>query len=141
MKNYLLILILVLITFNSFCQEKSEITPFVNPPETNPRFVEDKKLSESENLKSFDKKLRIHFDEYLNNSNLKDSIGNKIYIRFSIDTLGNTKFHKIYPKGVETKYLKKEVLILLNSLPKFIPATQRNKKVNIIYIIPLLKKE
>ena len=61
MKKYFLILILTSITLNSFCQEKKKIRPFVNPDETNPRFVEDKKLSESENLKSFNKKLRAYF--------------------------------------------------------------------------------
>ena len=137
MKNYLLILILVLITFNSFCQEKSEITPFVNPPETKPRFIEDINLSESENLKSFNKKLRAYFYEDI----ITDSIQAKIYVSFKIDTLGHSKFHKIYPKEFETKYLKTKFSNIINSLPKFIPATQRNKKINMNYSITIFKNK
>jgi hypothetical protein len=141
MKQYFLVLILTSITFNSFSQEGSEIRPFFNPTETKPRFIEDKNLSERENLKTFNKKLRTHFNQHLKNSNLKDSIESKIYILFKIDTIGLSQFHKIRPQEFETKYLKKEISTIVNALPQFIPATQRNKKVTIIYVIPLLKNE
>lgn len=141
MKKYFLALILTSITFNSFSQEKSKIRPFVNPPETKPRFMEDAELTQYQNNLSFSTKIRDHFIKYIENSATKDSIKHEIWVSIEIDTIGVSKFLTIKPQKLETIYLKKELTIIINSLPKFIPATQRNKKVKIIYIIPLLKKE
>ena len=141
MKHYFFIVILSLVSFNSFCQEKSEGRPWVNPIETRPRFIEDKNLSENENLNSFNKKIKAYFIRYLQNSPIKDSIKSKIYISFKIDTIGRSQFYKIRPEKFESINLKKEISTLVDALPQFIPATQRNKKVTIIYAIHLFKNE
>ena len=137
MKQSIFIIILTLVTYDSFCQKENSVRPFVNPVETKPRFIEDQHLSENENLKSFNQKIKVSIVNKLKNSPIIDSISNKICISFKIDTFGRSQFYKIRPVESETRYLIKEISALLDSLPKFIPATQRNKKTSIIYVIPI----
>lgn len=123
----------------SYSQEKAK--SFVNPPQTKPRFLEDINLTEQENLESFRKKISTHFIQNIENSNLKDSIKNKFYVSFKIDTLGISRFHNIKPQSLETQFIKEKFSIIINSLPKLIPATQRNKKVSIFYTIPVFRNK
>ncbi len=133
MKKYFIIFILTSFILNSFGQEKGNIRPFINPAETKARFIEDKNLSENENLKSFRKKIKEHFIKHLENTSVKDSIKDKIFVSFKIDTVGVSIFHNLKPQKLETIYLKVVFSNIINSFPKFIPATQRNKKVPIYY--------
>lgn len=104
-----------------------------------PRFKESKKLSKSEAKKDFDERMKLfvksNFNENLTNSlGLKEGIY-KIYIQFTIDSLGNTVAVKVrapHPK------LEKEVNKIFKKLPLFIPGKQRNKNVKTLYNLPIL---
>jgi len=135
------LLILILVTTDSFCQENTEKYSFVNPKETIPRFLEDKNLTEKENQVSFKTKIKEHFIKHIELSQALDSIKNKIYVSFKIDSLGFSKFYGIKPTNYDTKYLRNEFSNIVNSLPTFIPATQRNRKINIIYSIPVFRNK
>ena len=94
---------LLFVTTLSYSQEENG--SWVNIVETKPRFLEDQDLSEQENLKSFRNKVNLHFNKNIDRSKLKDSIKNKLYVNFKVDTLGISTFHKIYPRKAETQYL------------------------------------
>ncbi|MEZ4840257.1 MAG: hypothetical protein R2821_01720 [Flavobacteriaceae bacterium] len=141
MKKISLILFL-LSSFYFFGQEK-EVRPFIDPPRTTPRFVEDQHLSEKENKEIFSKKISNRFNNYIHNNDISkyfDSTYKKIYFSFEIDSLGYCKFHKIFPEKLIHSKLVEDLTIIVDSLPRFIPATENNKPVKIYYSIPIVKK-
>jgi len=137
------ICIIIFIISQSICFSQNNVRPFVNPVETAPRFVEDINLSEAQNKKKFNKRIQSlftkHFD-YLDSPFINDSIKTKVNIKFSIDSLGRAKFYDIKPKKIISNHHVEELSKMINSLPKFIPAKQRNKSVMIKYHISIYSK-
>jgi len=138
------VFIIIFITSQLVCYSQNNIRPFVNPIETAPRFTEDIGLSEAQNKKLFNKRILSLFTKHFNYSDslfINNSIKTKAYIMFSIDSLGKAKFYGVKPKKIVSIYHIKEVSRIIDSLPKFIPAKQRNRPVKIGYSIPILLKK
>ncbi len=137
------IFIIIFIISQSICFSQNNVRPFVNPVETAPRFIEDISLSETQNKKSFNKRIQSLFTKHFNYPDspfINDSIKTKAYISFSIDSLGKVKFHSIKPKKLFSNHCIKEVSRMIDSLPNFIPAKQRNRPVKIKYHISIYSK-
>lgn len=106
--------------------------------EETPRFKEDKNLSKENAKDKFDKRInrfvQENFDlEITNNLGLEER-KYKIFSQFTIDEEGNANDFKVrapHPK------IEKEVLKLLEKLPKFIPGQQNGRAVKTKYTLPI----
>jgi len=66
---------------------------------------------------------------------IKDSISGKVYIRFMVDSTGTVNKLKIV-RGVRWD-LDAEVMRVIGSSPKWVPASQRGKNMGISFTIPI----
>lgn len=138
-----MVLILALVTFNSFSQEETRL--FSNPVETKPRFKNDIALSKEENRKSFDKRIQNHFlkNFKVDKQDFEIIKKSKCYFTFSIDTSGKATYKniKVLKKGnkLSNKFIQESNRVI-NLLPSLIPAKQRNIPVKIIYVVPITNK-
>lgn len=64
-----------------------------------------------------------------------NNIQGKVYVQFTIDTNGNIK-NAFIPRGLGYG-LDENALNTINKMPKWIPGTIRNKKVEMKYTIPI----
>ncbi len=123
--------------------EKSHNKKYIpfGPIETAPRFMKDISLSESQNKKSFKKRILSLFIKYFNN---QDSLFIKVkttpYITFTIDSLGKAEFSGIRPDKLFSKNAIENISGLIDSLPRFIPGKQRQRPVKVIFTIVYSKK-
>lgn len=137
-------LILFLLFSSYFFGQENQVRPFIDPPRTTPRFVEDQDLSERENKEIFGKKITERFHGYVSCNDISkyfDSIHRKIYFSFKIDSLGYSKFNMIWPKELINSQLADDLSKIVDSLPRFIPATLNNRPVPIYYSMPFLKNK
>ena len=111
--------------------------PFINIEEA-PIFKGCENLSKENSKKCFTRQI-TRFVQKNFNSELAQDLGlkqgkHKIYTQFLIDKTGSIKEIQI---RAPHKRLEKEVKILVEKLPKFIPGKQRGKPVKVRYTLPI----
>ena len=68
----------------------------------------------------------------------ENNITGRVFVSFVVDKSGNVTEVKVL-RGVD-KYLDKEALRVVSSLPKFTPGKQRGKAVKVQYNVPISYK-
>ncbi|MET2986630.1 hypothetical protein [Aureibaculum conchae] len=105
--------------------------------ETPPRYKESTAKTNSEIKKEFNEKMVEFINSNLDLKNIRKTVPAgkyKNYASFKIDSLGRVTDIK-----TRAKYpiIKTEINKLFADLPDFIPGTQRNKPVNVMYTVPI----
>lgn len=118
-------------------EEAPETVPYILI-ENAPVFKGCEGLSEKENKRCFDKKMKRfvnrNFDVELANKVGLNSGNHRILSQFIIDEKGNIIDIKINAPHIK---LKKETQHLIEKLPQFTPGKQRNKPVKVKYALPI----
>nr|WP_321234547.1 energy transducer TonB [uncultured Psychroserpens sp.] len=112
-----------------FCWNTDILIEFPNTPSNLSR--EDKKNHFNKKMSEFTNK---NFNMDITN-NLGLSGKQRMQVQFTVDTIGNIKDIKV---RTPHPILKKEVLRLMNLLPKFVPAKHRGKHVSVSYALPFV---
>ncbi len=139
MKRTLFFLLLFTITTTSKAQALFGIDIY-----TQPKFVEDSLLNDTQNRKVFKQKLKkllkYKLETYPEDPFAYDTI-KRAFITFQIDSTGLATYKDEHPQGsfkAEFIGFFKEIV---DSLPRFIPAKERNRNTKIYYTLPIFNPE
>jgi protein TonB len=121
----------------SFAQEDIDV-PF-SVIDDIPQFEICEKSSGKEARDCFNKQMQIHVLKNFNypEEAVENNLEGKVFILFVIDKEGNVTNIKTRTKEIGLELLEKEAIRIIKKLPKFRPAIQRGKNVNVSYAIPI----
>lgn len=116
---------------------EDENVPFAVIDEV-PQFEACKDLTGKDGKNCFEQEMNKHIKnniQYPEQAQEADIQG-RVMVRFVINK--NGEIENIYTRGpINGELLEKEAIRILKLLPKFKPATQKGKNVNVSYIIPI----